>query len=130
MDKQTIAKLKNDLLEEKRQLEDDMSKIGKRDDRNPNDWIPAPPEIDASRADDSEQADVLEEYGENAAILHNLEIRYNNINKALERIENKEYGICSICGKKIEQERLNANPAASTCIAHKDNQENEFFKGS
>lgn len=38
------------------------------------------------------------------------------ISTALEKIEKKEYGICSRCGKEIPKKRLKAIPWASLCI--------------
>jgi len=35
---------------------------------------------------------------------------------ALGRLETGEYGICSACGMRIRDERLDANPAAERCI--------------
>ena len=37
---------------------------------------------------------------------------------ALERIEKGTYGICEVGNEEIEEDRLNANPAARTCKAH------------
>ncbi|MCA9353454.1 TraR/DksA C4-type zinc finger protein [Candidatus Nomurabacteria bacterium] len=41
-----------------------------------------------------------------------------SVEGALKRIENGTYGTCSVCGEKIEEDRLGANPAADTCKAH------------
>ena len=38
--------------------------------------------------------------------------------EALKRIEENSYGKCSVCGKNIEEKRLDANPFAETCIKH------------
>ena len=38
------------------------------------------------------------------------------IKKALERIENGEYGICQECGRQIPIERLKAIPYTSHCV--------------
>ncbi len=40
----------------------------------------------------------------------------NNIEIALQKIENKSYGICEECGGKIGHDRLNAVPFACLCI--------------
>ncbi|WP_297889929.1 TraR/DksA family transcriptional regulator [Sulfurihydrogenibium sp.] len=40
------------------------------------------------------------------------------IDAALERIENGTYGICEVCGKEIEEERLQAVPWTNLCIQH------------
>jgi leucyl-tRNA synthetase len=51
-------------------------------------------------------------------ILDKLELRLGNVKTALEKIENGSYGICKICGEKIEEDRLEANPASLTCKKH------------
>jgi DnaK suppressor protein len=71
-----------------------------------------------SPADPNESADKMEEYASNRAINDTLEIRYNNIRRALSKIEEGTYGICEISSEEIEQERLEANPAARTCKVH------------
>ena len=43
------------------------------------------------------------------------------IESALEAIENGEYGICKLCGKKINEERLEFIPYAEYCIECQNN---------
>lgn len=40
----------------------------------------------------------------------------NQIDKALERIENGTYGICRVCGKEIDEKRLRAVPTTRICV--------------
>ncbi|PMP61368.1 MAG: molecular chaperone DnaK [Sulfurihydrogenibium sp.] len=40
------------------------------------------------------------------------------IDDALERIKNGTYGVCEVCGKEIEEERLQAVPWTTLCIQH------------
>jgi DnaK suppressor protein len=40
------------------------------------------------------------------------------INRALARMELGEYGLCEVCGKGIEMERLEAIPWTSVCSKH------------
>jgi DnaK suppressor protein len=42
--------------------------------------------------------------------------RLERINAALQRIERGVYGICMRCRKEIDPKRLDAEPAAMTCI--------------
>lgn len=109
---------KTKLETELKLLEEELSKVGKRDPSNPNDWVPTDGNESIDRADLNEVADSREEYGENRAILTDLEIRYNNVKRALQKIEEGTYGTCEISGEQIEEDRLNANPAARTCKAH------------
>ncbi len=45
------------------------------------------------------------------------------INEALERLEDGEYGLCEECGKKISQARLRVRPFARYCVPCKSNLE-------
>jgi RNA polymerase-binding transcription factor DksA len=55
---------------------------------------------------------------EQAATLRPLDIRLEEINDALEKIEENRYGECEICSEDIEEDRLEVNPAARTCKKH------------
>ena len=48
------------------------------------------------------------------------------INEALERIENKTYGICEECGKRITANRLKIMPFARLCVPCKSEIEKQF----
>lgn len=50
------------------------------------------------------------------SILHQLEMEMREINAALERVREGDYGICEKTGKPIPIERLKANPLARTLI--------------
>ena len=86
--------------------------------KNPDDWQARSPETRADRADSSEVAEKIESYEENLALVSNLEERLKNIDGALEAIKNGSYGFCEVCKLPIEEDRLNANPAARTCKKH------------
>lgn len=102
---------------EKARLESEMGNIGRRNPSVPDDWEPMPSET-GTEADLVDQADAVTSRESNAAILADLEARYDTILSALSRIEKKTYGKCEVCGKKIEEARLEAEPAATTCVAH------------
>jgi len=99
-------------------LEKELSSVARRNPSNPNDWEPVPSKMDIDPADENIVADSIEEFEENAGVTKQLEIQYNDIKRALKQIEDGTYGTCSVCKKEIETDRLNANPAAFTCIAH------------
>lgn len=40
------------------------------------------------------------------------------VENALSRIENGTYGECEVCGKQIEEKRLEALPYATLCMKH------------
>lgn len=109
---------KNKLEEEKALVEKELSQVGQKSPDNPNDWEAQPIEHGSSNADENTFADKIEEYEDKVAIVNTLEKRLKEINEALERIEAGTYGTCSVCGKEIDEERLKANPSASTCREH------------
>jgi RNA polymerase-binding transcription factor DksA len=99
-------------------VEKELESIGRINPSNPSDWEAKPDQMDTLASDSNDVADSIESYEENTAILKQLEIRFNEIKKALEKIEKGTYGLCEADHHPIEKERLEANPAASTCVAH------------
>ena len=106
------------LMSEKATLEAELATVGRRNPNNANDWEATPVAMDALPADENEVADTIEEFEGNTAILKQLEIRYNDVLLALEKINAGTYGTCEVDGEPIEEDRLGANPAARTCKAH------------
>lgn len=108
---------KQKLEAEKGRLEIEMKTVGRKSATVPDDWE-ASPEEDGMEADLIDQADVVVTRENNAAVLADLEARYDTILTTLHKIEEGKYGICDVCGEEIEEARLEANPAAATCAAH------------
>lgn len=105
------------LSAEKARLESEMGTVGRQNPAVPGDWESVPSETGAE-SDLADQADVVMSREGNSAILADLEARYDTVLSALARLENGTYGKCEVCGKKIEEERLEANPTATTCVEH------------
>jgi RNA polymerase-binding transcription factor DksA len=106
------------LVSEKKLLEEEMQSLGRRNPNNPKDWEPVPSVMDASLSDKNEVADLMEDFEEVTATQMELEKRLAEVDAALVKIKNGKYGICSVCKKEIEEKRLEANPAAETCMEH------------
>jgi len=106
------------LENEQAELENQLSQVARRNPENPSEWVPKPNERDASQADENVVADAIEEYEDNAAIAGALEKRLNDVKSGLDKLKHNVYGKCQICDKDIEEDRLNANPAARTCKEH------------
>ena len=97
----------------------ELTLIGTQDPTT-GDWEATPNADEFGNADENVEADATEEWGTNRSILTELETRYRNIKRALEKIEQGTFGICEISGEPIEPERLAVNPAARTTIANRD----------
>jgi len=100
------------------ELSEELKGIGIHDPTNTKNWIAVPEGVDANESDVDMVADVVEDWDERAALVAALETRYNNLTRALGKIEAGAYGMCEVCGNPIEAARLDANPAARTDIAH------------
>ncbi|MDP3661491.1 MAG: hypothetical protein Q8R17_01405 [bacterium] len=118
MDKKTTKHFEEKLTAELAELKAELESVGRKNPDNPNDWQATPEKMDTLTADETEIADSLEAFEGNTAILKQLEIRYNEVKTALARVGASTYGLCEKGGEVIESDRLEANPAATTCKAH------------
>lgn len=112
MTSETLNKIKTDLLERKRQLDEELNGVG------------ADPETHRMQLPDygdesDENAQEVEQYTTNLETDKVLEKTLNDINRALEDIEKGTYGICKYCGNEIEEKRLLIRPFSSSCVACK-----------
>jgi RNA polymerase-binding transcription factor DksA len=113
-----VERFKEKLEAEKAHLEAELSNVARRNPENPSEWIPMPNERDSSQADENIVADSIEEFEENTAIANSLDSRLKDVRSGLDKIKHGVFGICQICKKEIEEDRLEANPAARTCKEH------------
>jgi RNA polymerase-binding transcription factor DksA len=116
---------KKKLEAEKKILETELASVAHINPDNPKDWEASSGEVDVNASDIADIADNIESYEANTSVLKPLEAQYNDVKLALEKIAAGTYGICEVSGKPIEKERLEANPAARTCLAHKDDGANK-----
>lgn len=115
-----IEQLKAKLEEERQSLEGELASVGRRNPKNPSDWEPTPDAVEVAPGDQSELADKMEDFEDRAAVEVELENRLAEVNQALLRIAAGTYGRCETGSEPIEAERLLANPAARTCIKHRN----------
>lgn len=109
---------KKALEQEFEKLKSELVKLGVQDTKDPSTWSVKNPDLDILSSDENEVADRSEEMQIDSIILTELTARYNNLTHALQKIEDSTYGVCELCGKTIEEDRLEANPAARTCKEH------------
>lgn len=117
-----IDDLKRRLEEERTLLTEELSSVAHVNPKNPRDWETVPSETDEIEFRD-EAADRIEDFEGRQAEIVPLEKRLGNVEEALKRIANGTYGKCEVGNEMIENDRLEANPAARTCKKHLD-QEN------
>ncbi len=105
---------KNKLLEEKAVLEGELANVAiKHTDSGV--WVAVPEAETYAEADENDKADRAEEYEARTALVNTLTERLGDILISLANIEAGSFGTCYGCGMQIEEDRLEANPAAQTC---------------
>lgn len=117
MNEQKISHFKNKLDAELKLVENELKELGWK---NPTtgEWEATGGDIDASATESDELADKQEEYEERREEIEPLEARWSDLKLALDKIDEGGFGTCEADGEPIEEDRLEANPAARTCKAH------------
>lgn len=110
-----IEKYKKLLIAEKIRGEEDISLIAKKDEHGDWEAVPETEIINQEVPDEADMAERSEDYEERTVRANSLEKKLIGIEKALEKIEKGEYGVCEVCGDKIDEDRLDINPSAATC---------------
>lgn len=110
---------KTQLESELKQVTEELHTIATQNQET-GDWVAIPDLTELTNADENVEADAVEEWNERRALMVQLETRYRNIVRALEKIAAGTFGICEISGQPIEEERLRVNPAARTNLANMD----------
>lgn len=123
LDQGTIEQIKKQLLEEKKQVLNDLGDVSKGDVHEADNMGVKFPEY-GDKPD--ENAQEISDYTTNVVSEKILEKSLSDINQSLDRIEKGTYGTCKYCGNPIGKKRLLARPTASSCISCKTElQENE-----
>jgi RNA polymerase-binding transcription factor DksA len=112
-----IGAMRTRLEQERTDIQAQLQERGSKGS-DTRDWQGDSGDIKVDSADQNEVADQIEQLVTNVPVVEHLETRLREIEAALERIENGTYGICTVGGEEIPAERLEANPAAATCIEH------------
>ncbi len=102
---------------EKKNLEEELGQIAIFNTET-NMWDATPDQDMMGEIDDNDAADRFEDFEERTAMVTTLQARLIDVSKALEKIEAGTYGKCEVSGEPIEEDRLEANPAARTNKAH------------
>jgi RNA polymerase-binding transcription factor DksA len=110
---------KEKLEAELKVLTKQLNELGEKDPET-GEWDATGKNLDVTTpmADSNEAADQLEELVERQGETSTLQARRTDVKDALAKITEGTYGKCETGGEEIEQDRLEANPAARTCKAH------------
>ncbi len=99
-------------------VEAELANIAQPDPTRPGEWEAKREDLDTDKADELEVAEDLEELEGHESIVAKLQARLHDLRHALAKTQDGSYGKCEVCQKQIETGRMEANPAADTCVAH------------
>src|SRR3989338_2642980 len=107
MDKNTLKKIKEEFLDEKKLIEDYLSD---RAEADPKEAIDPTDTMD-------EKAQEVTSFEEDRAVLQSMKSRLDQINETLNQIELGTYGTCLNCKTVIDSKRLAAFSTARLCAS-------------
>ncbi|MCK4525258.1 MAG: TraR/DksA C4-type zinc finger protein [Candidatus Andersenbacteria bacterium] len=108
-----LKKIKDKLIDKKRSIISQLQKFAKKNKKIKDDFKTEFPNIGYHQ---DENADEVSEYENKLSVEHELENELKNIEGALKKTSENTYGICSVCGKKINPKRLEVMPEATLCV--------------
>lgn len=107
--KNELENLKKKLLEEKAEIEKELKIHGNAPDFG-------------SDVDPDEETDESGEFSNQLALVQTYKNRLADVNLALKKIQNSEYGVCEKCEAEISSELLKINPESRLCRKCKKNE--------
>ncbi len=106
LDKKTLEKFKKILLKEREQIIGEVKQIDESSKEIGQDGI----------QDIGDEATTIYNKQLLLSLNENERIRLQEVDEALDRIENGTYGICEECGGPISIKRLEVRPVAKYCV--------------
>jgi RNA polymerase-binding transcription factor DksA len=79
-------------------------------------FVEASKDSNADDEHDPEGATIAFERSQVGALVQQAEAHLDEIDAALERIDEGTYGGCAVCGRPIPAARLDVRPTATTCV--------------
>lgn len=117
MTKENLEKIKSHLMEEKKNLENMLKNFASKNIHNEEDYKTNFPKYGDEM---DENAAEVATFSDNLSLERKLEKNLQDVNDALKRIEDGNYGKCRYCNKEIDEKRLLARPVSGACIECKN----------
>lgn len=119
MDNNFVQEMQEQLHEELELLTTQLNSVSSPDtgDHVPGERDPKFPNYgDDALGEETESPAEVAEYGVNVSVTGTLESQLHMVQRALKRIENNTFGICTSCGETIPEDRLRVNPSSDMCM--------------
>lgn len=123
MNKAFLKEVEEQLIKEEERLKGELAEFAKQNPKNNEDYNAQFPNMGDKEDENAEEVNM---FATNLTLERTLESTLRDVEKALERIKKGTYGICKYCNKEIDEKRLRARPASSSCIDCKKSFTQEF----
>lgn len=110
---QFLSEMKEKLLAEKQQLEEKLATLGKRGGGEGAKYATTWQEYGDKEEDNASE---VEEYSASLGLGQTFETELQEVNIALQRMEEGKYGVCEACGNQIDEKRLHIRPMSRFCM--------------
>ncbi|PIT86361.1 MAG: hypothetical protein COU33_03620 [Candidatus Magasanikbacteria bacterium CG10_big_fil_rev_8_21_14_0_10_43_6] len=118
-----LDRIEAELTEKKTQLENELGGFTKPTAQDSEDFEAQFPEFGDK---EDENAREIEQYTARKPLEITLEKELRDVNKALKRLADKQYGVCKYCENLIDEKRLLARPTSASCVSCKKTLNNEL----
>lgn len=109
-----LAEMKELLLTEKKRLELELEKIGKRSSTDKSDFKT---QWEDYGDKEEENAAEVAAYSDTLGLEATFESELREVVGALSRMDEGSYGVCRTCGEEIGEQRIRVRPMATLCMA-------------
>lgn len=123
MDAEKLNEFKTRLTNEKNRLERELTYVESTMDLPQSEWSGEDTGYD-NHPGDLGSSTIAREGDESLAL--NVRDLLQKVNTALSRIDDGSYGICAVCGRPIEEARLEALPYTDLCLEDKKTEEKSW----
>lgn len=110
MDAHTTQRLRTELAGSRRDLIDELKRLGADPDSG---TVRQLGDVDENFAD---SASATAERSEALTFIEQASERLADVERALARVDDGEYGICERCGREISTSRMEARPMSVRCV--------------
>jgi DnaK suppressor protein len=108
-----IKKIKEQLVSKKKMIIAQLQKFAKKNEKVKDDFKTEFPNLGHHQ---DENAIEVSDYESKLSVERDLESELKNIEGALKKTSENTYGVCSVCGERINPKRLEIMPEATLCV--------------
>lgn len=108
-----LDEMKKTLLDEEVRLSRELSQFAKKNEHAAGDFNANFPDLGDKEDENAAEVAI---YSDNLTLEQELESALRDVRSALKRFPDGTYGTCKYCKKPIDERRLLARPASSSCV--------------